>query len=335
MKTLSKKTITIIIILLLILIAALYFVSTINNPLKGNEDIVVRVEDGDNFYSIINKLEEDKKLKSVPIIKLYVKVLGKNVDIKPGEYLLSKGSSVEEIINSLNTESSLNKVKFTVPEGYSIEDIASKLEDEGICSKNDFILAIKEYPLPSYVKPNEEKRYNLEGYLFPDTYIIEIGETPKEIINKMIKRFEEMLDEAIKATNVIVKDEDIETVVTIASMIEKEARLDNERPTIASVIVNRLNIDMKLQIDATVIYALGEHVNIVTYDDLEIDSPYNTYKNYGLPVGPISNPGIESIKATLKPESTDYLFYVLKDDNSHYFTNDDEDFLRKQEELGY
>ena len=335
MKTLSKKTITIIIILLLILIAALYFVSTINNPLKGNEDIVVRVEDGDNFYSIINKLEEDKKLKSVPIIKLYVKVLGKSVDIKPGEYLLSKGSSVEEIINSLNTESSLNKVKFTVPEGYSKEDIASKLEDEGICSKNDFILAIKEYPLPSYVKPNEEKRYNLEGYLFPDTYIIEIGETPKEIINKMIKRFEEMLDEASKATNVIVKDEDIETVVTIASMIEKEARLDNERPTIASVIVNRLNIDMKLQIDATVIYALGEHVDTVTYDHLEIDSPYNTYKNYGLPVGPISNPGIESIKATLKPESTDYLFYVLKDDNSHYFTNDDEDFLRKQEELGY
>ena len=235
----------------------------------------------------------------------------------------------------MNTESSLNKVKFTVPEGYSIEDIASKLEDEGICSKNDFILAIKEYPLPSYVKPNEEKRYNLEGYLFPDTYIIEIGETPKEIINKMIKRFEEMLDEAIKATNVIVKDEDIETVVTIASMIEKEARLDNERPTIASVIVNRLNIDMKLQIDATVIYALGEHVDTVTYDHLEIDSPYNTYKNYGLPVGPISNPGVESIKATLKPDSTDYLFYVLKDDNSHYFTNDDEDFLRKQEELGY
>ena len=335
MKTLSKKTITIIIILLLLLISSVYFVSAINNPLKGNEDIVVRVEDGDNFYSIINKLEEDKKLKSVSMIKLYVKVLDKSVDVKPGEYLLSKDSSVKDIINALNTDSSLNKVKFTVPEGYSIEDIAIKLEDEGICSKSDFILAVKEYPLPSYVKPNEEKRYNLEGYLFPDTYIIEIGETPKEIIYKMIKRFEEMLDEASKATNVTVKDEDIETVVTIASMIEKEARLDNERPTIASVIVNRLNVDMKLQIDATVIYALGEHVNIVTYDDLEIDSPYNTYKNYGLPVGPISNPGIESIKATLKPESTDYLFYVLKDDNSHYFTNDDEDFLRKQEELGY
>lgn len=335
MKTLSKKTITIIIILLLLLISSVYFVSVINNPLKANEDIVVRVEDGDNFYSIINKLEEDKKLKSVSIIKLYVKVLDKSVDVKPGEYLLSKDSSVKDIINSLNTDSSLNKVKFTVPEGYYIDDIAIKLEDEGICSKNDFILAVKEYPLPSYVKPNEEKRYNLEGYLFPDTYIIEIGETPKEIIYKMIKRFEEMLDEASKATNVTVKDEDIETVVTIASMIEKEARLDNERPIIASVIVNRLNIDMKLQIDATVIYALGEHVNIVTYDDLEIDSPYNTYKNYGIPVGPISNPGIESIKATLKPDNTDYLFYVLKDDNSHYFTNNDEDFLRKQEELGY
>lgn len=334
MRTLSKKTISIMIILLFLLILV-SFVSVINSPLKGNEDVVVRVEEGDNFYSIINRLEEDKKLKGVPIIKLYVKFSGKSIDIKPGEYLLSKDSSVTDIIDSLNTESSLNKVKFTIPEGYTIDDIANKLEEEGICSKDDFILGIKEYPLPSYVKSNEEKRYNLEGYLFPDTYIIEIGETPKTIIDKMIKRFEEVLDEATKSTNVTVKDEDIETVVTIASMIEKEARLDNERPTIASVIINRLNIDMKLQIDATVIYALGEHVNTVTYDHLEVDSPYNTYKNYGLPVGPISNPGVESIKATLKPDSTDYLFYVLMNDNSHYFTNDDKDFLRKQEELGY
>ncbi|VYT77446.1 endolytic transglycosylase MltG [Clostridium tertium] len=334
MRTLSKKTISIMIILLFLLILV-SFVSVINSPLKGNEDVVVRVEEGDNFYSIINRLEEDKKLKGVPIIKLYVKFSGKSIDIKPGEYLLSKDSSVTDIIDSLNTESSLNKVKFTIPEGYTIDDIANKLEEEGICSKDDFILGIKEYPLPSYVKSNEEKRYNLEGYLFPDTYIIEIGETPKTIIDKMIKRFEEVLDEATKSTNVTVKNEDIETVVTIASMIEKEARLDNERPTIASVIINRLNIDMKLQIDATVIYALGEHVNTVTYDHLEVDSPYNTYKNYGLPVGPISNPGVESIKATLKPDSTDYLFYVLMNDNSHYFTNDDKDFLRKQEELGY
>lgn len=226
-------------------------------------------------------------------------------------------------------------MKFTVPEGYTIDDISEKLEKEGICSKEDFIKAIKEYELPSFVNINSEKRYNLEGYLFPDTYLIKVGETPKEIITKMVARFKEMLNEAIKEVNTTVKNEDIETVVTIASMIEKEARIDSERPVIASVIVNRLNIDMMLQIDATVIYALGEHVDTVLYSHLETNSPYNTYKNYGLPVGPISNPGLESIKAALKPEQTDYLFYVLQNDKTHYFTNNYEDFIKKQNDLGY
>lgn len=335
MRKSKSKTIPIIIILILIISCFVLFKRVLNKPLKTSEDIVINVQEGDSFYSIINTLSKENKIKNLPLIKLFVKISRKNIDVKPGEYVLQKDLNVNELINTLTSESSLNIVKFTVPEGYTIDDISEKLEKEGICSKEDFIKAIKEYELPSFVNINSEKRYNLEGYLFPDTYLIKVGETPKEIITKMVARFKEMLNEAIKEVNTTVKNEDIETVVTIASMIEKEARIDSERPVIASVIVNRLNIDMMLQIDATVIYALGEHVDTVLYSHLETNSPYNTYKNYGLPVGPISNPGLESIKAAFKPEQTDYLFYVLQNDKTHYFTNNYEDFIKKQNDLGY
>lgn len=335
MKKLSLKTVPVIIIVVLFISFLISFINVIKKPLKTSDDIVIKVDEGDSFYSIIESLSDGGKLRGVPFIKTYVKVLDKNIEVKQGEYVLQKDISLDKLIETLTSESSLNTVNFTVPEGYTIEDIGEKLEEEGICSKEDFILAVKEYELPNYVKVNSEKKYNLEGYLFPDTYLINIGETPKDIITKMITRFEEMFKKAMEETNTTVKDEDIETVITIASMIEKEARLDSERPLISSVIMNRLNDGMMLQIDATVIYALGEHVDIVLYKHLEVDSPYNTYKNYGLPVGPISNPGLESIKASLKPEDTDYLFYVLQDDESHYFTNSYEDFENKLEELDY
>ncbi|MGG7144940.1 endolytic transglycosylase MltG [Clostridium nigeriense] len=335
MKKLSLKTVPVIIIVVLFISFLISFINVIKKPLKTSDDIVIKVDEGDSFYSIIQSLADEGKLKGIPFIKAYVKVLDKNIEVKQGEYVLQKDLSLDKLIETLTSESSLNTVNFTVPEGYTIEDIGEKLEAEGICSKEDFILAVKEYELPNYVKVNSEKKYNLEGYLFPDTYLINIGETPKDIITKMISRFEEMLRKAMDETNTTVNNEDIETVITIASMIEKEARLDSERPLISSVIMNRLNDGMMLQIDATVIYALGEHVDIVLYEHLEVDSPYNTYKNYGLPVGPISNPGLESIKASLKPEDTDYLFYVLQDNESHYFTNSYEDFENKLEELKY
>ncbi|MDU5105986.1 endolytic transglycosylase MltG [Clostridium sp.] len=335
MKKLGLKIIPITIILIVFISFLLTFVSIINKPLKNDSNIVIRVNEGDSFYSIINSLSKEGKIKGVPFIKLYVKVLGKNIDIKQGEYVIENNFSLDELIDTLTKESSINIVKFTIPEGYTIEDIAEKLEIEGICSKNDFLLAIEEYELPRYVKIDSSKKYNLEGYLFPDTYLLKVGEKPKEILTKMITRFEEMLEQASKETSTEINSDDIETIVTIASIIEKEARVDSERPLISSVIVNRLNDGMMLQIDATVIYALGEHVETVLEKHLEVDSPYNTYINYGLPVGPISNPGLESIKAALKPEKTDYLFYVLQDEKTHYFTNSDVDFMNKLEELGY
>lgn len=334
----NKKRIIVVFLLLLVGILFIIFNRALKRPLKATEDIVINVQSGDSFYSVLNRLDENNQITFLPIIKTYVKVTNPVVDIKPGEYKLHKEMSVKDIINTISNESGLNVVDFTIPEGFTINQIANKLETEGICSSEEFIEAITSYDLPSYVKPNESKRYNLEGFLFPDTYKFSKNSNPSELIEKMCARFEEVWSSALEQANVKVKNEDIETVITIASMIEKEARVNDERPIIASVIYNRLNglnIHKKLQIDATVIYALEDHVEKVLNDHLEIESPYNTYKVEGLPIGPISNPGLPSILAALKPESTDYLFYVLQEDNRHYFTNDDEDFMMKLEELGY
>ncbi|MDD4239695.1 MAG: endolytic transglycosylase MltG, partial [Desulfotomaculaceae bacterium] len=165
--------------------------------------------------------------------------------------------------------------------------------------------------------PEGEKR--LEGYLFPDTYSFNIGESESIIVETMLKRFDrEMAElgfEALAEENGI----SLHQAVTIASLVEREAKADEERPLIAGVIYNRLNISMPLQIDATIQYALGENKPEIYYKDLEVDSPYNTYRNYGLPPGPIAMPGRASLLAAVNPADTDYLYYVAKPDGSHAF----------------
>ena len=147
----------------------------------------------------------------------------------------------------------------------------------------------------------------------------------------MINRFEEVFKQI--TANTSINENDVEKMVNVASIIEKEARVDEDRPLIASVIYNRINQNMPLQIDATVIYAHGYYIESVRNRHLAIESKYNTYLYKGLPVGPICNPGIESLKAALNPASTDYLFYLLAGENKHYFTNNYNDFLKKKRRI--
>lgn len=318
-----------------IIVGIVTFKSVINRPLKISSDHEISIVQGESFYSFLNELKGEGLIKNTFIIKLYTKLSNINLEIIPGQYTLSKDMSVKEIIELLKSASQNNCVDFTIPEGFTIDDISEKLEKEGICKRDDFIKAVKEYPLPSYIKENSNKRYNLEGFLFPDTYKLEKGIKPEVIVETLLNRFNEVWNEIVTNLDVEVNNDDIEKVITVASIIEKEARIDEERSIIASVIYNRMNADMTLSIDATVLYAHGYHKDKLYYKDLEIDSPFNTYMYKGLPVGPISNPGAPSIIAALKPANTDYLFYVLKNDYEHYFTNNDEDFMSKQEELGY
>jgi len=331
----AKSTRRALIILLLIIVIALAFVfiSTVKKPLKISDSEVVNVQEGDSFYSIINRLSSENKIKSPLIIKIYTKLTGLDLEVIPGSHTLDKSMSINDIAKTLKDTNNANAITITIPEGFNVEDIAARVEEKGICTKDEFLNVVKSYPLPSYVKDNPDKRYNLEGFLFPDTYNFEVGVQPEYIIETMIKRFEEVWGKITEGLN--IKEDDIEKVINVASIIEKEARVDEDRPLIASVIYNRLDQDMPLQIDATVIYAHGYYIENVRNRHLAIESKYNTYLHKGLPVGPICNPGAPSIEAALNPATTNYLFYLLASDDEHYFTDNYDDFLKKKEELGY
>ena len=165
---------------------------------------------------------------------------------------------------------------------------------------------------PSYVQSNPEKRCNLEGYLFPDTYTFNKDVTANDVIGNMIKRFETAISEIETEEGVTISDDKLEDIIIRASIIEEEVQVHEERPIVAGVIENRLEQGMPLQMDATSLYATGKHDTAPTPEDLKIKSPYNTYYVKGLPVGPIASPGKVSIEAVLKPKKSDYIYYVLK-----------------------
>lgn len=333
----NLRIIMLLFIFSVIMIFVILYNNTISKPLKSNNDTIsIEVKSGDGFYDVLNRLDEEGKLRNKLLIKVKLSIDKKSVNLTEGTYEVNSDVTLDQLIEDIQDDSkNINMIKVTVPEGYSIEEIAQLMEEKGLCSENDFIEAVKNHELPEFVEVNEKRRYNLEGFLYPDTYLIEKGTSANNIIDKMLERFNAAIKEVENETNVVINNEDIDKLITIASMIEKEASADVDRPLISSVIYNRLDKGMKLQLDATVLYALGEHVDVVLNKHLKVDSPYNTYKYSGLPIGPIASPGIESIKAALLPADTDYLYYILQKDGTHYFTNSYDDFLAKKEELGY
>ena len=323
-----------IFVIMIIIITIWQCFKIVDTPLKINNEEIVEVAEGDSFYGILDKLSEEGKIKNKFLVKLYLKICGIKPEVLEGTYKLNKSMTLNEFVNLL-TDSNKDKVYITIPEGYTIDDIAEKLEENNICNSKEFIDSVKNYELPKYISNNPNKRYNLEGFLFPDTYSFNKNENADFIINTMINRFEKVWQEIVEDLNISIPEEEIEKKVNVASIIEKEAVVDSERSFISSVIYNRIAIGMPLQIDATVIYSYGYHIEKMYEKYLEIDSPYNTYMYYGLPIGPISNPGRASLMAALKPKETDYLYYLLESENTHYFTDNYDDFLRRKEELGY
>lgn len=333
----NKKivNVTTIIVIMIIIITIWQCFKIVDTPLKIKDEEIIEVAEGDSFYGVLNKLSEEDKIKNEFLVKLYLKIRGIKLEVLAGTYKLDNSMTLDEIITLLSNDSTIGKIYITIPEGYTIDDIATELEENNICSSEDFINSVKNYDLPAYVSNNPNKRYNLEGFLFPDTYSFNENENADFVVKTMINRFEEVWQELVQSLNLSIADDEIEKIVNVASIIEKEAVVDSERSLISSVIYNRIAIEMPLQIDATVIYSYGYHIEKMYEKHLEIDSPYNTYMYYGLPIGPISNPGRASLMAALKPEKTDYLYYLLESEYTHYFTDNYDDFLRRKEELGY
>ena len=290
------------------------------NRSKLEEKKSVLIPEGSSVTDIAAILKEEDVISVRPSFLARVILSGEKGKLKYGEFEFEPNMSYDEVIAVLTKPIGGREVMtVSIPEGYSVEMIVKKLVSERLSSEEEFEKALlMDYDYEFLDSVEDGVNYKLQGFLFPSTYEFYTDATAEEIIEKMLSEFEKRYKAAGG------KPEDVYDVIIKASLIEREAKLDSERPTIAGVIENRLEVGMPLQIDAGAQYVVsdGEFDVVVNREDLKVDSGYNTYKNKGLPIGPICNPGSSSIEAAINPEKHDYLYYrtTEKGDGSHRFS---------------
>ncbi len=316
-------------ILLLILLALVILAGTfaggaayatyyIINPMGGDEPVRVDIPPGAYASDVGELLVRSRLVRDARLFRLTLRLTKSEKDLKPGTYFIDPNQNMMEIINQLKTgHGKIHLV--TIPEGLVLDQIARLLEKEGIITSQDFHEALRD----NTYRINGEEMESLEGYLLPDTYDFPRHFEADDVISTMVDDFNRRVVPIYneKKKN-MPRELTLHQVITLASMVEREAQVASERPKIAQVYFNRMDRNMRLECDATVQFALGKQKEVLTYRDLEVDSPYNTYLHPGLPPGPIASPGLDSVNAVLDPEPNPYLFYVrndVKNDGSHVF----------------
>ncbi|MBQ8804147.1 MAG: endolytic transglycosylase MltG [Tyzzerella sp.] len=331
------------IVCVLILVAA-YFAATMiseynsKGALKG-ETVTIEIKQGEGTWDIAAKLKEEGLIRYKSVFYLKARNMGATSKLRYGTFTIYKEAGLESIINSLVSGGAMKEeTRFTVPEGYTIEQIAVKLEEEGICLESEFLQAVEQeydYWFLESIPADAEVRYRLQGFLYPETYAIADDMTAEDIVVTMLEQFGNIYTKDMEAKAIALGKTTYEVVIE-ASIIERETGVDAEKNTIAGVIKNRLEDGMKLQIDPTFLYPITEglyDITDVTYEHTLYDSPYNTYQNAGLPPGPIANPALSSLEAALNPEDHDYFYYHTdtdKNDGSHLFTKTYQEHLNTQ-----
>lgn len=309
--------------------------SALQTPvLHSKSDQYIEIPRGSSPDQIINNLETLGVIRRGWILRLYVRLTGAGQKLKAGEYRFPSPVSPLEVLKKLQ-EGEQRLSRLTVIEGWTRWDIAALLARIPELKLRNAEEALALLDDTSLIRDIDPAAKNLEGYLFPDTYSFPPDTTAGQVVEAMVKRFRKVWAE-VSSKNPVPANRTPREIVTIASLIETEAKLSEERPRVASVIYNRLSRDIPLGIDSTVIYAskaAGKWRNNgkVYQSDLDRDSPYNTRKVRGLPPGPIASSGLSSLEAALKPAQTDYLFYVRdpsRNDGAHNFYNNDADFQR-------
>lgn len=309
------KTISILILILIVIVS--YGLFHLNTPLNPEPGIVeLEVTQGDHAGVILEHLKSRGLIRSVTVSSLYLRY--RNKTLKAGFYRFETPVSPREVLDII-LKGQVDLVRVTIPEGSHQLDISTLMEKADICTAEGFLNACHNTRLLNDLDPDA---VSVEGFLFPDTYRFARRISPRKALITLINRFREVLNkqfsDKLQQTGTSVHD-----WVIMASLIEKEAQLRKEMPIISGVFHNRLKLGMKLQCDPTVRYALlldGEDVRRLLYKHLRYDHPYNTYVYYGLPPGPICNPGIHSLRAALDPEPTDALYFVSKNDGTHVFS---------------
>jgi UPF0755 protein len=256
-------------------------------------------------------------IQNATAFRLYAMLANRDRSIRAGTYVFKRGLTWSEVLDDLQGGKGLEH-SITIPEGWSLSQIepqlarvlGAPLDSVQAATRDTALLHLLDIPTPT-----------LEGYLFPDTYMFPDGTTPRAAVRVMVARFQQVWrpEWDLQLQTLAMSRND---VMALAAIVEKEARLPEERPVIAAVYMNRVKAGMLLQADPTVQYALGHHVARVFYKDLEVESPYNTYRHKGLPPGPIASPGRPAIIAALYPANVPYKFFVAHPDGHHEFTND-------------
>ena len=300
------------------------------NP--SNSKVRFVVPPGSTFHEVADTLHRAGLIDSVTVFDLYARYKHLDRNVQAGAYELSRNLNMVQILDALQTAIP-EEVFVTIPEGYTIKKTATLLDGGGVIKGSDYIAQAVagqfNYDFLKDLPPGS----SLEGFLFPDTYLIPRTGTAKKLITQQLDNFSRHWDDTRKSQAGQRRLNALQ-IVTIASMIEREARFDNDRPLVASVIYNRLQAGWALDIDATVLYAKGVWQSSVTVDDRKINSPYNTYLHTGLPPGPIANPGIKAIDAALQPAQTGYFFYLSDPQGHNHYARTNEEFAQLLKQYG-
>lgn len=300
-------------------------------PTRG-ESVVILVKSGMTSDQIAQMLYKQGVIESAGMFQLVAKWKSLGNSLQAGEYSVVKGTPVTQIVDML-ARGQTNYQQLTIPEGYTVNQIAKLIGDKQLGNPEKFReLARRQAGYDYMTGTAPAVMYATEGYLFPDTYQIAKGATEEQLLNMLLQQFNEKLTpqmrEKAKAMGLSVRE-----LIILASLVEKEAQLEADRPIIAGVFLNRLKQDMPLQSCATIQYILGYPKPELTVEDTQIPSPFNTYQHKGLPPGPIANPGLASINAVLQAAPTDYLYFVADKNGAHHFSRTYEEHLQEIEKV--
>ncbi|MBC7194049.1 MAG: endolytic transglycosylase MltG [Caldisericia bacterium] len=321
MKILKILMVIFIIVLIIFLSLGLYAYEEFKPP-DDFEPKKVYIKDGMSPKEIGEILKKEKIIKNVSLFIIFAKYYEIDEKLKSGIYEFNEKMDLKEVLFKLTQGGLLPFIKVTIKEGQTLKEIAMLFEESGLCTKEKFLEETNKIEL--YKNYIFEDAKSLEGFLYPDTYFFERENLNKNIV-MMLENFNKKFYEVYEGYQGSLSKYDI---LKLASIVEKEAMVDEERPLIAGVFLNRLEIGMPLQADPTLKYILDNPSYTLTSKQLEIDSPYNSYKYNGLPPTPICNPSIKSIEAVLKPQKTDFLYFVADGKGRHLFAKTFEEHLR-------
>ncbi len=282
-----------------------------SSPAAATQVVVPR---GSTFAEVARQLASAGVIDNALAFRLLARMRGEEADVRAGEYRFDAHETQSEVLRALVSGGAQVAVWVTVPEGFTAEQIARKLQESGVGDAAAFAAAFRH----DTIVVDGVRTRSLEGFLFPSTYLVPLGASPSQVEAQMTGEFfRELPSDAAKLAR--AQRVTVPQAVTVASLVEREAKADADRPQIAGVIYNRLRLGMPLEVDATIEYALPEHKSELSYADLKIDSPYNTYLHPGLPPTPIANPGKPSLEAALHPSKSEYLYYVYCGRGRHVF----------------